>query len=87
MANPTNTIKGPTLEVIPREDRRTNETPTPSTNGIEIPAAAVYMATVPVFFSPRRNSSRPTRKRKRMRPKLAKVVNTVREAGGKMVRV
>ena len=87
MATPMNTKKGPNSEVSPREERMTKDTPTPSTNGREIPAAAAYSAIFPVFLSARRSSSSPTRKRKRMRPKLAKVVSTVREAGGKTVRV
>ena len=59
--------------------------PIPNRKGRVIPAKAILRAFFPVLRRDLGSNSRPTRKRKKRRPRLAKVSNTVRLLAGKIV--
>jgi hypothetical protein len=69
------------LEIVPR---RTNEVPIPNAKGRLTPAMAMLKAFFPVWRRDFRSNSRPTRNKKKRRPRLAKVSNTVRLLDGKI---
>lgn len=57
---------------------RTNEEPMPRANGSEIPARAIPKAFLPVLRRDLVSISKPARKRKKRRPRLARVSRTVK---------
>ena len=84
-ATPMKTRKGALLAPSAMELRSANEVPMPKINGRVIPASAMERAFFPVRLRDLGSSSRPTRKRKKMSPKLASVSRTVRLFAGKTV--
>ncbi|KAF3953606.1 hypothetical protein CMV_020967 [Castanea mollissima] len=83
-ATPMNTRNGgpsTPLEILPL---RTNDVPIPNAKGKLIPAMATLKAFFPVRRSDLGSNSRPTRNKKKSRPRLAKVSNTVRLLDGKI---
>ena len=84
-ATPMKTRKGALLTPSAMELRRTKEVPMPRMKGKVIPARAMERAFFPVRLRDLGSSSRPTRKRKKMRPKFASVSRTVRLFAGKTV--
>ncbi|KAL0903255.1 hypothetical protein M5K25_027617 [Dendrobium thyrsiflorum] len=82
---PMKTRNGPGRTPGLTVERRTKEVPMPRANGREIPATAMARAVRPVRRKARRSNSRPTRKRKKRRPKLASVSRTVRLLVGNTV--
>jgi hypothetical protein len=61
----------------------TNDEPIPSANGKLIPAIAIARTRPPVFRRDLGSNSMPAKNRKNIRPRFARVSNTVRLLGGK----
>lgn len=84
-ATPMNTRKGAWFTPVEMVALKTNEVPIPKANGRVIPARAMLSAVLPVLLREAGSISRPTRNRKKRRPRLAIVSRTVRLRAGKMV--
>ena len=84
-ATPMNMRNGAWLTPVEMVALNTNDVPMPRANGRVIPARAMLRAAFPVLRRDAGSISRPTRKRKKRRPRLATVSNTVRLRSGKMV--
>lgn len=82
-ATPMKTRKGGPLTPLETVARRMNEVPIPKAKGRLIPAMAIPRAFFPVRRRDFGSNSRPTRNRKKRRPKLANVSKTVRLLDGK----
>lgn len=77
-------MNGITLLLSPEASGKAKEVTTPIAKGRSMPAAAMEIAFLPVRRRDLRSISRPIRKRKRMRPRFARVSSTVRLLAGKI---
>ena len=73
-----NTRNGPSSTPLEIVALRTTDIPTPKAKGRLIPATAMLRVFFPVRRRELRSNSKPTRNRKKRRPRFARVSNTVR---------